>query len=114
MKALVALVLAASLGCVTGAFTGPNPAFEAQPESCGRLGAAAQQHWIETDAQWNTPGLFAVEDPSLPYLGAVVVLLPVALASDAVSLIGFGAAGSLALVPANYAQDVRRSECERN
>lgn len=108
---LFGLAMALLVGCASGPGRGPNPAYLESPDSCSRLGAAWEQHWIETTDQINTPDVFAPANHGVPDAIRATLLLPFALGYDAVALAGFGVAGSVALVPVNVRNDVRPHSC---
>ncbi len=110
-KPLWVVTVACALGCATGREIGPNPAFAEAPESSSVLGAAWEQHWIETLDQLNTGELHDPAPEVASNWALRLVRLPFAVSADAVTLVGLGAAGLLAVVPVHMVEDVRPSSC---
>lgn len=110
-KALLLVAMSCTLACATGRELGPNPAFYAAPESCSRVGAAWEQHWIETLDQLTTGELLEPAPELRSNWALRVVRLPFAVSTDVVTLAGFGVAGALTQVPVHTAEDVRPPTC---
>ncbi len=111
MRLWICAMLVLTAGCATGRDLGPSPAFAKQTDSCSELGAAWDQHWIETFDQLTLGELLDPEPEVESNWGLRIVRFPFALTTDVVTLAGMGTLGTLVEVPVHTYEDVRPESC---